>query len=99
VFPNCFGGFKNPRYKLRESYNLTEKVGLERIALHNLRHTHATHLLKEGVNPKGVQERFGHNHVGITLDIYSHISNDLQVEVAEKVGNAYSQYKKSREQM
>ncbi|MFC0475991.1 tyrosine-type recombinase/integrase [Robertmurraya beringensis] len=45
VFPNFFGGFKNPRNLLREFYGIIEKAGLQRMAFHNLRHSHATHLL------------------------------------------------------
>nr|WP_081707596.1 tyrosine-type recombinase/integrase [Bacillus massiliigorillae] len=38
----------------------------------NLRHTHATILMRMGENPKVVRKRLGHARVGITLDIYSH---------------------------
>ena len=39
------------------------------IRLHDIRHTHATLLLKAGVNPKVVQERLGHESIAITLDL------------------------------
>ena len=45
---------------------------------HDLRHTHATMLLKQGVNPKIVQERLGHSSIGITMDIYSHVMPNMQ---------------------
>lgn len=44
-----------------------------RFRFHDLRHSHATHLLRAGVHPKIVAERLGHSAVGITLDTYSHI--------------------------
>jgi len=37
------------------------------------------------VHPKVVQERLGHANVGITLDIYSHVSPHMQEEAAEKI--------------
>ncbi len=43
------------------------------IRLHDLRHSHATHMLASGVHPKIAQERLGHSSVGITLDLYSHV--------------------------
>jgi len=43
------------------------------IRLHDLRHSHATHLLAAGFHPKIAQERLGHSSVGITLDKYSHV--------------------------
>ncbi|KGP73714.1 site-specific integrase [Pontibacillus yanchengensis] len=85
VFPNLFGGFKNPD-NLRREYNaLIEKAKVPRINIHALRHTHATWLLKNGVNPKVVSERLGHHDVGITLRTYSHVSFDLQEEAAQKL--------------
>ena len=46
--------------------------------LHDLRHTHATLMLKQGVHPKVVQERLGHSTISITLDTYSHVTPGLQ---------------------
>jgi len=54
----------------------------------DLRHTHATLLLAEGVNPRVVQERLGHSQVSLTLGTYSHVLPDLQREAAERVGRA-----------
>jgi integrase len=60
------------------------KQGLE-IRFHDLRHTHATQLLKAGVHPKVVSERLGHASIGITLDTYSHVMPGMQEEAAEKI--------------
>lgn len=51
---------------------------------HDLRHTHATLLLKAGVNPKVVSERLGHSTVGTTLDVYSHVLPDMQDEAVRR---------------
>lgn len=49
-----------------------------------LRHTHATLLLRRGMNPKVISERLGHFSVGFTLDVYAAPMEDLQHEaVAE----------------
>jgi len=42
-------------------------------SFHDLRHTHATLLLKGGVHPKIISERLGHANIGITLDTYSYV--------------------------
>lgn len=55
------------------------------IRFHDLRHTHATQLLKAGVHPKVVSERLGHASIGITLDTYSHVMPGMQEEAAEKI--------------
>jgi integrase len=61
---------------------------LPKIRFHDLRHTHATHLLTNGVHPKVAQERLGHSSVGITLDLYSHVLPGMQEDAAAKVDAA-----------
>jgi len=49
--------------------NFARQLGLPRpIRFHDLRHTHATLLLMNGIHPKVVSERLGHSSVGLTLD-------------------------------
>jgi integrase len=55
------------------------------IRLHDLRHSHATHMLASGVHPKIAQERLGHSSVGITLDLYSHVLPGMQAEAVSRV--------------
>lgn len=58
---------------------------LPRIRLHDLRHTHATLLLRAGVHPKVVQERLGHSSISTTLDTYSHAIPSMQADAADLV--------------
>ena len=58
---------------------------LRRIRFHDLRHTHATQLLRQSVHPKVVAERLGHSTVTITLDTYSHVVPGLQEEAARQL--------------
>ena len=48
---------------------LRRSEGLPRVRFHDLRHTHATQLLRQGVHPKIVSERLGHATIVITLDL------------------------------
>jgi integrase len=59
--------------------------GLRRVRFHDLRHSHATHMLGAGVHPKIASERLGHSKVGITLDLYSHVLPGMQDEAAAQV--------------
>ena len=52
------------------------------ISLHDLRHTHATLLLKAGVPVKVVSERLGHANVAFTMSIYQHVLPGMQAEAA-----------------
>jgi len=67
---------------------LVSKKNIRRISLHNLRHTHATLLLRANVHPKVVSERLGHATIGITLDTYSHVLPDMQETAAKKLDAA-----------
>lgn len=60
-----------------------KKIGLSGVRFHDMRHSHATLMLKAGVHPKIVSERLGHARVGITLDTYSHVLPGLQEAAAE----------------
>ncbi|WFA09524.1 tyrosine-type recombinase/integrase [Tissierella sp. Yu-01] len=59
--------------------------GLKEIRFHDLRHTHASLLLKYGIAAKVASTRLGHSSIGITLDLYSHIYSEAEVEVANKI--------------
>ena len=68
---------------------------LPRVRFHDLRHSHATQLLASGVHPKVASERLGHASIGITLDLYSHVTDTMQSEAAVKLDSAM-QVAKSR---
>jgi integrase len=62
--------------------------GLRRVRLHDLRHSHATHLLMANVHPKIVQERLGHANIATTMDLYTHVMPGMQDEAASRVDAA-----------
>jgi len=62
---------------------------LPRIRFHDLRHSHATLMLKRNVHPKIVSERLGHSRVALTLDTYSHVLPNMQTEAAAAVDAAF----------
>jgi integrase len=88
VFTDVGGGPWPPDKLSRQFGNLVRKAGIGPITFHGLRHTHLTNLLREGVHPKVASERAGHSSVATTLDLYSHATENLQREAAEKVDMA-----------
>jgi integrase len=58
---------------------------LPRIRLHDLRHTWATLALAAGEHPKVVAERLGHSNISVTIDTYSHVSQPMASDAAERV--------------
>jgi integrase len=58
---------------------------LPTITMRELRHSHATALLKAGVHPKVVQEQLGHASIKVTMDIYSSLLPTMQREAVERL--------------
>lgn len=87
VFCQVNGKPLDPHNLLKRSFKrLLKKAGIEKdLHLHDLRHSCATLLLKQGVHPKVVQERLGHSTITMTLDLYSHVLPGLQREAGEKL--------------
>lgn len=69
---------------------LVAESGLPRIRLHDLRHTHASHLILSGANAKVVQERLGHADIVITLNMYSHLLPTSQREAVKGLVRFYN---------
>jgi integrase len=87
--------FCQPNGKPLHAHNIVQRdfrqviyrAGLPRIRFHDLRHTHATHLLRAGVHPKVVQERLGHSTPAFTLAVYSHVLPGMQEEAARALSS------------
>jgi len=58
---------------------------LKPITPHGLRHTHASLLFSAGVEPKNISDRLGHSTVQITLDLYTHITEEQRRDTVEKL--------------
>jgi integrase len=67
---------------------LKRKTGIA-IHPHMLRHTHATELIREGVEMAYVQKRLGHASIQTTIDTYVHVTN-------EDMKHEYQKYLESR---
>ena len=84
VFSQADGAPLSPNAVTLAFRRIINKAKLNHVRVHDLRHTHATLMLKAGVHPKIVSERLGHASIGITLDTYSHVLPGLQEEAVEK---------------
>lgn len=91
VFGTLDGSVRHPE---RFSRRFTEQVAQARralgedalptIRLHDLRHTHASLLLADGVPVKVVSERLGHASPTITLGVYQHVMPGMGKEAADR---------------
>ncbi len=82
VFARPDGTATHPEVLSRTFDRIITRTKLPRIRLHDVRHTHASLLLKAGVPVKVVSERLGHATASFTLDVYSWVLPGMQADAA-----------------
>jgi integrase len=88
VFGNLDGSVRNPgdvgeRWSKTLAKARQVQPQLTHLTIKGMRHTHATQLLEAGVSGKVVQERLGHSNIATTMDIYSHVTQTLQLAAVQ----------------
>ena len=77
----------------REAYRLrlaryASQVGVKPITLHDLRHSHASYLIRHAAaSLPTIAKRLGHSSPTITLNTYAHVYRDSDGEIAEKIAD------------
>lgn len=66
-------------------FKLCDKAGIDRFSMHVLRHTYATRAIEGGIRPKTLQVILGHSNVGITMNLYVHVTEDEKLKEVEKI--------------
>ena len=78
---------KNSAYDTKLFY-YCDKAGIPRFSMHVLRHTFATKCIEAGMKPKTLQMILGHSNIGITMNLYVHVTDDekaKEIEYVEKM--------------
>lgn len=91
VFTNGIGRPVEARNLIRTSYApLLKRAGVPIVKFHALRHSAATLLLSQGIHPRIVADLLGHSTTSLTMDVYSHVSLDMQHEAAEAMDRLFA---------
>lgn len=64
---------------------ILEHAGCKHVRFHDLRHTFATLALQNGMDVKTLSAMLGHVSAATTLDIYTHITDDMQRTAAANI--------------
>lgn len=62
-----------------------DKLGIEHLTPHCLRHTFATRAIERGMNPKTLQAILGHSTLSMTMDLYCHVTQETLFSEMEKM--------------
>lgn len=68
-----------------EKYNKIYREQIPKITPHVCRHTYCTNMALAGMNPKTLQYLMGHSEIGVTLDVYTHMSFEDARDEMEKM--------------
>lgn len=89
IYVNDLGVPYCPNYVTAHFRRLLKKHGLRVIRFHDLRHTCASLLLKNGVDMKDIQEWMGHSSYSTTANIYAHLDDRAKRRSADKMEQAF----------
>lgn len=84
VFTEAAGTNLPPMHVTLAFRRLVRQAPVPVIRLHDLRHTHASLLLADGVPIKVVSERLGHATIAMTMDVYGHLLPGMDAEAADR---------------
>lgn len=69
-------------------FKICDKAGIKRFSMHVLRHTFATRCIEGGMMPKTLQKILGHSNIGITMNLYVHITEEEKQKEIDLVAEA-----------
>ena len=78
VFTNELGGNLIPQTVVRHFKEIVGSIGRPDARFHDLRHSYAVASLRSGDDIKTVQGNLGHATAAFTLDVYGHVTNQMQ---------------------
>ena len=90
VFVSSTGTPLDGRNLTRRFQRALELADLPRLRFHDARHTCATLLLAQGVQPRVVMETLGHSQISLTMNTHAHVVPVLQHEAAERMESILS---------
>jgi integrase len=88
VFATTKGTPMDPARVTRALHRATARAELPRVRFHDLRHSCASIMAAEGVQPRVAMEILGHSDVRTTLSIYTHALPELRVAAAARIQDA-----------
>lgn len=96
VFADDLGGAIKPFNYSDAFARLAGKVGLPTSRLHSARHSTATWMIADGIDPRTVSAILGHSDASVTLRLYSHHVSELQAGAVEVIATRLAEARARR---
>ena len=85
VFSTVDGGLLRPRNVSKAWWRAREAMKLPVVSFHAFRHSHASMLIRAGVDVLTISRRLGHAQASITLDVYGHLFEGADAAAAKAI--------------
>jgi len=90
IFCSPFGTPLDPDSARKMLKRILKRAELPELRFHDLRHTFSALALQNGVDIKTLQKDLGHHSAAFTLDVYGHITPQMETQKAKKIGDFLS---------
>ena len=96
MFPSPItNGLRDPGSVVRKLHRMQKRAGLPKIRFHDLRHSFATISLDQGQDIKTISHMLGHTDAGFTMNTYMHVTDSMQENVANALGDLIKEKEKN----
>ena len=85
VFTDCLGRHLSKSTVYNNFKRCASMAGIPETRFHDLRHTYATLAIQQKIDIKTVSANLGHATVAFTLDVYGHVSEEMQKDSADRM--------------
>lgn len=89
LFPSMYNNFLDHNTVSKRLKSATEEADIPYLNFHKLRHTYITRLIENNMNIKVVQNLVGHSNSAITLDVYSHVTENASKVAKEEISSIF----------
>lgn len=79
----------DPKKLPRNFKSVLSKMGMRDMKYHSIRHSYTTRLFEANIPVKTVQKLLGHKDIATTMNIYTHVTDDIKTEAAESINKLF----------
>ncbi len=99
MFPSpVTGTYYDPKSVTYRLHRIQRRVGVPQIRFHDLRNSFATLSIEQGMDIKTISHMLGHTDAGFTMNTYMHVTDSMQQNVADTIGELLKSKKDENEE-